>query len=247
MGSEFKVYCLLMGEFGPVPQHYLFRGGGEKLIRTVPSYMYCIERGRERIVVDTGFSSPHKVRRVFKIHCKRQREAQPEQALLRIGIRPREIGLVVYTHLHWDHAGNSRLFPNATFICQRDELAWALGSPGWEIGYDKPFKSEIMAMLDRLNVVHGDTRIAKGVEVWKLGGHTPGSQAVAICSSNGPIVITGDVVNVYENFTKKIPVGLIHNLGEAWRALEILEQRANIILPSHDWKLYEKYKSIAVY
>ncbi len=247
MSGEFKVHCLLVGEFGPVAESYTFRGGDErKVTRTVPSYMFCIECEKETIVVDTGFSSPEKARQVLKIKCERQQECQPIIALEKIGIRPGQVSSVIYTHLHWDHAGNSTLFPNAKFICQRDELAWALASPAWEIGYEKSFKGEIIAMLDRLALVDGDTRIAEGVEVWKLGGHTPGSEAVAVYSSHGLIVITGDVVNVYENFTKKIPVGLIHNLEKACRALEILEQRANVILPSHDWKVYEKYKNTVV-
>ena len=39
----------------------------------------------------------------------------PSDGLRSLGIEPHQVDTVIVTHLHWDHAGNFDLFPNATF------------------------------------------------------------------------------------------------------------------------------------
>ncbi|MFN8620098.1 MAG: MBL fold metallo-hydrolase [Chloroflexota bacterium] len=41
----------------------------------------------------------------------------------------KDVEFVLLTHLHWDHAGNCDLFPEATVFVQRDELRYAI-APG---------------------------------------------------------------------------------------------------------------------
>ena len=57
------------------------------------------------------------------------RAQEPANALRDAGVDPRDVEFVVLTHLHWDHAGNCDLFPDARVLVQRDELRYAI-APG---------------------------------------------------------------------------------------------------------------------
>ena len=73
------------------------------------------------IVVDCGFDEATATRRGRTI-------LRPVQDCLRaVGADPAEVADVVVTHLHYDHAGNLDLFPNAVFHLQEREMAFATG------------------------------------------------------------------------------------------------------------------------
>jgi hypothetical protein len=76
--------------------------------------------GRE-VLVDTGFDAATAAKRGRRI-------LRPvEECLRAVGTEPGAIRDVVVTHLHYDHAGNLGLFPNATFHIQDREVAFATG------------------------------------------------------------------------------------------------------------------------
>ncbi|WP_366924927.1 MBL fold metallo-hydrolase [Metallumcola ferriviriculae] len=52
-------------------------------------------------------------------------ENHPEQMLARVGIKPKEITHVVLSHLHFDHAGGIRFFPQARILVQKAEYRYA--------------------------------------------------------------------------------------------------------------------------
>src|SRR5258708_9520414 len=55
--------------------------------------------------------------------------------LAALGVRPDDVTIVVNSHLHFDHAGNNRAFPNATFIVQAEHFAYAKGKPSFPAVY----------------------------------------------------------------------------------------------------------------
>ncbi len=69
------------------------------------------------------------VQRVHRRGLLALRDQEPANALRDAGVDPRDVEFVVLTHLHWDHAGNCDLFPDARVLVQQDELRYA-GSPG---------------------------------------------------------------------------------------------------------------------
>ncbi|MGE5165451.1 MAG: MBL fold metallo-hydrolase, partial [Sphingobacteriales bacterium] len=42
-----------------------------------------------------------------------------------LGVAPDKVDHVIATHMHWDHAGNYDLFPNARYHIQDTEMAYA--------------------------------------------------------------------------------------------------------------------------
>lgn len=102
------------------------------------------------------------------------------------GVTPAEIGTVILTHLHSDHASGTvaegrPLFENARHVLQRAELDAAAGRMLDEV---------VTPLKDQLHVVEGDTEVAPGVHVHATPGHTPGHQIARA----GELAMTGDLV-----------------------------------------------------
>ncbi|GAA3685544.1 MBL fold metallo-hydrolase [Nonomuraea antimicrobica] len=106
--------------------------------------------------------------------------------LAAVGVAPAEIGTVVLTHLHSDHASGAvadgrPVFGNARHVLQRAELDAAGG----------PMLDQVVAVIkDHLHVVEGDAEVAPGVHVRSAPGHTPGHQIARV----GELAMTGDLV-----------------------------------------------------
>ena len=93
----------------------------------IPRVMWVIQ-GPTTVVVDT--SVPTRGRSNEFIGEDFSRPAQePANALRDAGVDPKDVEPVVLTHLHWDHAGNCDLFPDARVLVQQQELRYAV-APG---------------------------------------------------------------------------------------------------------------------
>ena len=103
-----------------------------------------------------------------------------------LGVTPDEVTVVVNSHLHFDHAGNNRAFPKATFIVQAEHLAYAKGRANFPgVYWDDPALTYVPAS--------GRMRVAAGVEVVPTPGHAPGHQSLVVdLAETGRVVLCGD-------------------------------------------------------
>lgn len=116
--------------------------------------------------------------------------------LAALGVTPDDVTVVVNSHLHFDHAGNNRAFPNATFIVQGEQLVYAKGRPSFPaIYWDDPALRYMPAS--------GRARIAAGVEVVPTPGHAPGHQSLVVdLADTGRVVLCGDAAYTRENLER---------------------------------------------
>ncbi|MBA2675971.1 N-acyl homoserine lactonase family protein [Ramlibacter sp.] len=110
-----------------------------------------------------------------------------------LSLKPNDIRYIAFSHLHFDHTGNANLFPGATWILQRAELAWALAEPppvsmvpelfsGW--------RSADKRMIDGDADVFGDG----SVRILRAPGHTPGSSVLLLrLAGGGSVLLSGDL------------------------------------------------------
>jgi glyoxylase-like metal-dependent hydrolase (beta-lactamase superfamily II) len=131
----------------------------------------------------------------------------PEQAvreqLLERGIGHHDVGVVVMTHLHYDHASGVSEFPDATYVVCRDE--WRAGTHGPQMrnGYirsqfDFPFDWRTIdydaadvdshATFGRAVDLFGDG----SVRLLSTPGHTAGHQSVLLRLGDREALLTGD-------------------------------------------------------
>jgi N-acyl homoserine lactone hydrolase len=169
------------------------------------------------------------------------------EQLRRVGVRSEDVGAVILTHLHWDHCGNNGLFPNAKIYLQREELMHAatFDDPRSMSLFDKTNVVDLVGKYrDRLVLLDGDREIADGVKCVRVGGHTPGSQAVYVETSEGTAIITGDACFVYDNLERNIPVGIFFRYDECIKAMDRFRREGKFILVGHDTRVLERYPKV---
>ncbi len=229
----------------------LLRNQGTKV--DFPCIGWLISGGEKPVLVDTGPCDPDWASQYYR-PVKKTASQHTVQALNTLGISPEDIGIVILTHLHWDHSYNLEHFSRATFVVQRSEMEYAvsplptdrrpytIGIPGVQPPWMKVF--------GKIKATDGDQEIVPGIRVLHLPGHTPGCQAVVADTSDGPWVIAGDNIPLYDNWegdgsVDHIPSGVFQNLYDCFRSFGKLEKYGNRILPSHDEKvfLHDSYPS----
>jgi glyoxylase-like metal-dependent hydrolase (beta-lactamase superfamily II) len=116
-----------------------------------------------------------------------------------LGLAPADVTYMAFSHFHFDHMGNANLFGRSTWILNRAELAWALGSPtpfGVDVDSFSAYKTSKTLMIDGDQDVFGDGR----VRILKAPGHTPGHQVLLIkLKSSGTVILSGDLYHLRDN------------------------------------------------
>jgi glyoxylase-like metal-dependent hydrolase (beta-lactamase superfamily II) len=153
------------------------------------------------------------------------------------------------SHLHWDHAFNNHIFPNAEFFVQRKELQYAIAPlPVHMRGYESiaiGMKPNYI-INTKYTIIDGDREIIPGVSVILTPGHTPGSMAVIVGTNKGKWAIAGDTVPLYENWNNPdkhiphLPGGVFINLMDLCQSIDRIEKEADFVLPSHDIGVFKQ-------
>jgi N-acyl homoserine lactone hydrolase len=126
-----------------------------------------------------------------------QAEDMLERRLGEIELSPDDIDIVVNTHLHFDHAGGNSLFPQATFLVQRDHYKHALGMP-------EAFPPRYY-LLPGLNyeLLQGEITLIPGVDLILSPGHVPGMQSVVVSlPETGTVILASDAISLEEHLNE---------------------------------------------
>jgi glyoxylase-like metal-dependent hydrolase (beta-lactamase superfamily II) len=203
-----------------------------------PVYSWFIEDVEKNILVDTGISSEP----CSKYYPNAEDVTSFEVALDSVGLDPNDIDIIIQTHLHYDHCGNSTKCKNAKVIVQESELNAAFNGiyshlPGQNY-YPELFKDL------KFQLIKGDKEITEGIKVLFTPGHSAGSQSVAVKTSKGTAIIAG-FCSVEENFkppTEDIPMPMIPDViapgihidsSQAYESVIRVKKMADTILPLH--------------
>lgn len=124
-----------------------------------------------------------------------------------IGLTPADFTYIAFSHLHADHTGNANLFPAATWILNRTELAAAVNVPPPFNVYVATFSAYAQAkqqLIDGDYDVFGDGT----VRILRAPGHTPGHQVLVLkFRKAGNVILSGDLYHLRESVkTHNMPV-----------------------------------------
>ena len=132
------------------------------------------------ILVDSGVGGPANWLTDWRVVNRSVADALDEH-----GMTPGDVGLVVNTHLHFDHCGQNAVFKHAAFYVQRAELDRARR--------ESPQLTDWFDFMDaRFELLDGDAEILPGLSVLATPGHTAGHQSVLVTTGNGTEVLIGD-------------------------------------------------------
>lgn len=199
---------------------------GDRSIIDFPLIAYYIEGNGHKIMVDTGGSAPDGVHWMPYTRTPGQ---EMDAQLRAIGVEPEEIDTVLFTHIHWDHAGNNHFFPHARFIAQAKEVA-DLHASGVETHIVEKTKFE---------TVDGDVEIYPGISVLLAPGHSPGMQCVVVDTADGRVMLTGDLVAMYEGWERRCPGGF-YDRAVADASIEKIGRVCDKILPGHEPAVFSR-------
>lgn len=221
-------------------QSMLTYTAGVGTVVRIPRVMWVIS-GPTTIVVDTSVPVGARASEFIGEELVRTADQEPPNALRLAGVDPKDVETVVLTHLHWDHAGNCDLFPDASVLVQEAELRYAI-APGRF--FRKAFLSPQSGwgtppyLVPNLVTVPGERVIHPGVRVVPAPGHTPGSQAVIVETADGSFCIAGDAISTYRNIDDDLPPGYHVNVDESMDSMDRLRTLADHLLPSHDYAVF---------
>jgi glyoxylase-like metal-dependent hydrolase (beta-lactamase superfamily II) len=208
-------------------------------------YVVWVIVGKDRtILVDTGFSAEVATRR------KRKMLRCPIESLRLLDIDPASVKDVIYTHLHYDHAGNSALLPAATFHLQASELAFVVGPDMRYRYFSSGFEVEDIAAMVRLNfdrrlkLYDGPFRFAPGIEIDLAPGHSVGLQYLRINTARGWVTLAGDVTSFFDNIRRHRPFVAAVNVSQMLRSYDKVRETVpslDYLIPGHDPLVMEIY------
>lgn len=211
-------------------------------------YFWLIQGGGKTVLVDCGYNQERGARK------GRHLKTAPLELLSRAGVRATDVDHVVISHAHYDHVGNIGLFPNATFTIARSEYAWITGPFAdrhptcWVVEEDERQLIQNLTRDGRFTFVDDRTQVLPGIEVWPVGGHTPGQMLTEITSPTGNIVLASDAAHFYEEIETDKPFNLFHDLHEmygAYEQLRALSARPDTsVIAGHDPRVGQQFVEV---
>lgn len=204
---------------------------------TIDYYVWLITNGTRSILVDTGYDLEEANRRDRAII------QAPSAMLAEFGYAPETIDTIILTHLHYDHAGSIKDFPNANLHLQESEMQYATGPCMCHDHLRMPFTGEHICdavrslYQGRLSFASGSTEVAPGVECHLIGGHSRGLQCVRVKTNRGWVVLASDASHFYENYREGKPFPIVVDIEGMLNGFDRLRELAesdNHIIPGHD-------------
>lgn len=214
---------------GPMPMDY---------------FVWVIRNDLDVFLVDCGFNHQAALDR------KRQFLTCPIMALGHLGIQASDVKDLILTHLHYDHAGNIDLLPNATLHLQEQELQYSTGKDMLHDllrhAYSVDDVVHVVRRLyaSRVKIYRGDNQLVPGVELVLVGGHTKGLQAVRVHTERGWLVLASDASHFYDNIFEQSPFPIVFHVGDMLDGYEKLLNLADSydhLVPGHDPAVFERY------
>jgi N-acyl homoserine lactone hydrolase len=173
-----------------------------------PVHGFVVTHPGGAVLVDTGVGGPQQVLDDWRVVNR-----SVADALAELDMSPADIGLVINTHLHFDHCGQNAVFKHAPAYVQRAELSRAQREDpelcGW---FD--------LMNARFEPLDGDAEVLPGLEVVATPGHTEGHQCVVVRGQKGFDLLIGDAAYTPRQYADpdrgQLPAGQASDVP-AWR------------------------------
>lgn len=257
--GEFETYKEDILPLAPEEQE---RNQIQKVKWVIPCYCVLIQHPElGNILFDTGIDDGYKKRWPKNLleEYPVKRFCGLKKRLLELGLYPDDIDRIILSHLHFDHAGNLRLFRGTKagkhILVQEEEAQYGFCLSNiydcQEIyyRYDGYVRHEFNG-LDGISfeLVKGDEKLADDLTLIHLPGHTPGTMGLVIKTRCfGTAIFPSDAVYSEANYgpPPELP-GMCARpqefLGSIQKCRSIAEKENGVIFFSHDLNSYAGYK-----
>jgi N-acyl homoserine lactone hydrolase len=174
-------------------------------------------------------------------------EDHVERRLATIGMTPRDIDLVIQSHLHFDHAGGLAWLAHSPILVQREELAFARNPPVYQeliyvradFGMDLNWRE-----VDGDHDVFGDGRVT----VISTPGHTRGHQSLLVRLDGQTVFLLADAAYLIDKMRSRSLPGILWSpdaIIASWDRIEEIERSEHALLVTTHALDYETSVKIA--
>lgn len=244
MSEEYEIYAVRYGHHDRNAAANFIHGDEHNGPMALDYFVWAIVGPDKSYLLDTGFDR--------QMGQKRNRTiVRPvDEGLKAIGIEPNDVSDIIISHMHFDHAGNRGMFPNATYHLQDAEMDFCTGRCMCHEYMRHAYEpADVSAMVDRVYADRvrfhdGDSEVAPGITVHRVGGHTRGLQITRVRTRRGWVVLGSDASHFYANFEQNRPFPVVHNVGEmlaGYDRMRSLATSAEHIIPGHDPLVLSRY------
>jgi glyoxylase-like metal-dependent hydrolase (beta-lactamase superfamily II) len=160
-----------------------------------------VRTGGKTIVVETGNGTKldAKLKAIYNIP-----NGDPLlDSLRKAGVEPKDVDLVINTHLHFDHCGGNThfegdrvrpTFPRARYIVQKNELDHAFHPTERDKASYFPENFQPMIDSQQWDLVDGAAHIMPGISVERIPGHNADLQVVKLFGGGKTLVFVADLL-----------------------------------------------------
>lgn len=239
--NTYKVTALNTGSLGVDKAAMTYMSGfGQKI--TLPVWIAAVEGNGHKMLIDTGIRYHDKWDRELN-PCWREDDEDIERALIEIGWKVSDIDIVINSHLHYDHAENNLMFPNAHFVVSRTEWEYAKNPiPSQRKLYDFSWTDESVTHMNYQLIATDDFDLMPGLRIIQTPGHSKGHQSVLLQTQEGLLCVAGDAACLPESFWRPTPPGGATSIEDGFNSLERIRESAEMVFMNHDPNIV-KYQS----
>jgi len=247
MSEEFQIFAVRYGHHDRNAAANFIGGDEHDGPMALDYFVWAIVGAHKTYVLDTGFDAA--------MGRKRNRTlVRPvDEGLKAIGIEPERVTDVIISHMHFDHAGNREMFPNARYHVQDVEMAYCTGRCMCHDYLRHAYEpADVAAMVgrlfeDRVAFHDGDSQIEPGITVHRVGGHTRGLQITRVRTRRGWVVLGSDASHFYANFEQNRPFPVVADVSEmlaGYDRMRALASSPRHIIPGHDPLVLSRYPAV---
>lgn len=162
-----------------------------------------LESKDKKILIDTGigYKMSEKLNKIYGVDYS---EFTLEKGLAKLNITPDEITDVIFTHLHFDHAGGAvhfnedripeLTFKNALHVVQGKHLDWALNPSDRDKASFFPVNYQPVIDAKQLKIVNDEYKFDDYITLLPVNGHTRSMQMVKVSDEKETLIYLADLI-----------------------------------------------------
>ena len=176
---------------------------------TVPFNPQLINTGGKLVLIDSGNG-------IAQFEPSKGAVGRTIANLAAAGVQPKDIDVVLMSHLHPDHingiraADNSMAFPNAEIMVPGKDWDFWMSAENAAKAESNPMMKNYFANVQKIYAgieskvtkYDWDKEIAPGITAIGTPGHTPGHTSFVLASGSSKVLIQSDVTNIPELFLR---------------------------------------------
>ena len=253
--GKWKVTVLETGDFrldggammGSVPKVLWQKTNPTDKFNRIQLGLRCLllDDGVNRVLVDTGLGSKNNEKLKLFFHIVQSKKPLKE-ALKKVGLLPEDVTHVIFSHLHFDHAGGATefneegqpipAFPNAEYFIT--ESQWKQANHPNVRDKASFLQKDFLPIQEAglLQLIPENSTIINGISTYCVHGHTCGQQLVKLKDGDNCLIYCGDLIPL------KSHLQLPWIMGYDLNALLTLDEKTQFLLQAADenwWLVFD--------